>query len=44
MVMATSACGPRTLEVLKGLLATHSDGYKTAFTARRAARAARDAV
>lgn len=43
-VMAASACGPRTMEVLKGLLGANSDGYKNAFTARRAARAARDAL
>jgi hypothetical protein len=42
--MAADVCGRRTMDVLKNLLDANSRGYKTAYTARRAAMAARSSV
>jgi len=44
LVMAADVCGRRTMDVLKNLLEAHSRGYKTAYTARRAAVAARSSL
>jgi serine/threonine-protein kinase len=44
LVMAADVCGRRTMDVLKNLLDAHARGYKTAYTARRAAMAARSSV
>jgi hypothetical protein len=44
LAMAADNCKPRTVAVLTGLLDAPSDGYQTAYTARRAAAAALDAL
>jgi Protein tyrosine and serine/threonine kinase/Protein kinase domain len=44
LVMAGGVCGPRTMDVLRGLLGEDPGGFKTAFTARRAAKAALSAL
>jgi serine/threonine-protein kinase len=44
LVMAADVCGRRTMDILKNLLEAHSRGYKSAYTARRAAVAARSSL